>query len=98
MFTDRIEISSPGRLHNSLIPEDLFAGAQPYRRNQLLAGFMRDFTSPITGRAYMESRGEGFLMMVRETERLAGRPPVVEQIGDSVRVTIPSAQPILSSG
>lgn len=88
IFADRIEVTSPGGLHNTLQPEDLFAGCQPYRRNQLLAGFLRDFTSPITGRAYMESRGEGFLMMVRETERLTGHPPLLRQIGDAVFLTI----------
>lgn len=72
VFDDRIEISNPGGLHNTLRPENLFAGAQPYRRNQALAGFLRDYESPITGRALMESRGEGFLMLVRETRALGG--------------------------
>ena len=61
VFDDRIEISNPGKLHNTLTPEDLFAGCQPVRRNQMLAGFLRDYTSPFTERAYMEARGEGFL-------------------------------------
>jgi len=72
VFDDRIEISNPGGLHNTLRPENLFAGAQPYRRNQALAGFLRDYESPITGRALMESRGESFLMLVRETRALGG--------------------------
>lgn len=88
LFPDRIEISSPGRLPNTLTPDDLFAGCHPIRRNQLLAGFLRDYTSPITGRAYMEARGEGFLAMVRECERIAGRQPDLAVIGDSVRLII----------
>lgn len=88
MFPERIEISNPGGLHNTLVPEDLYAGCQPYRRNQLLAGFLRDFVSPVTDRSYMEARGEGFLMLVRESERVSGRRPLLEQVGDAVRLTI----------
>jgi predicted HTH transcriptional regulator len=93
LFPDRVEISSPGRLHNTIREEDLYAGCQPYRRNQLLTGFLRDFESPITGRAYMEARGEGFLMLVRESEAVSGRRPNFQQIGDSVRLTIYAGPP-----
>jgi ATP-dependent DNA helicase RecG len=88
LFLDRIEIWNPGGLHNSLTPEDLFQGCQPIRRNQLLAGFMRDYISPVTGRSYMESRGEGFLSLVRESERISGRRPELDVIGRAVRLTI----------
>ncbi len=88
LFPDRIEVCNPGRLHNTLLPEHLFAGCQPVRRNQMLAGFLREYTSPITNRAYMEGRGEGFLAMVRECERTSGRRPALDVIGDSVKVTI----------
>jgi ATP-dependent DNA helicase RecG len=88
IFPDRIEISSPGRLPNTLTPADLFAGVSPIRRNQLLAGILREYTSPITRRSYMEGRGEGFLAMVRECERVAGKPPDLAVIADSVRLTI----------
>jgi ATP-dependent DNA helicase RecG len=88
IFPDRIEISNPGRLHNTLQPADLFAGCQPVRRNQMLAGFLREYVSPITQRSYMEGRGEGFLTMVRECERISGKRPDLEIIGDSVRLTI----------
>jgi predicted HTH transcriptional regulator len=81
VFDDRIEISNPGGLHNTLRPENLFAGAQPYRRNQVLAGFLRDYSSPLTGRALMESRGEGFLMLVRETRALGGDVELDSQPG-----------------
>jgi predicted HTH transcriptional regulator len=88
LFRDRIEISNPGRLHNTLTVESLYAGCQPVRRNQLLAGFLRTYVSPLTGRAYMEGRGEGFLAMVRECEAVSGRPPEMQLVGDSVRLTI----------
>lgn len=81
VFDDRIEISNPGGLHNTLRTENLFAGAQPYRRNQALAGFLRDYESPLTGRALMESRGEGFLMLVRETRALGGDVELLSDLG-----------------
>ncbi len=92
LFPDRIEISSPGRLPNTLVPEDLFAGCQPVRRNQMLAGFLRDYTSPLTQRAYMEARGEGFLTLVRECRQLGARAPELTMVGDSLRLTIFAAR------
>lgn len=90
IFADRIEISNPGGLHNTLRRENLFAGCQPFRRNQLLCGFLRDFESPITGRALMEARGKGFLMLVRETQRLGGTVDLTTH-PDAVTVTLTAA-------
>lgn len=93
LFADRIEIWNPGGLHNTLTEEDLYRGCQPIRRNQLLAGFLRDFISPLTGRSYMEARGEGFLNLVRESERVSGRQPELRVQGQAVRLTIYSGPP-----
>lgn len=93
LFPDRIEIWNPGGLHNTLTEDDLYRGCQPIRRNQLLAGFMRDYVSPLTGRSYMESRGEGFLTLVRESERVSGRRPDLRVQGQAVRLAIYSAPP-----
>ena len=93
LFPDHIQISNPGGLHNTLSVEDLFAGCQPVRRNQMLAGFLREYISPVTDRAYMEGRGEGFLTMVRQCEKVSGKKPKVEIVGDSVRVTLYAAPP-----
>jgi ATP-dependent DNA helicase RecG len=88
LFPDRIEISSPGRLPNTLTPADLFAGCGPIRRNQMLAGSLREYVSPLTQHSYMEGQGEGFYAMVRECVKVAGRPPALEVIGDSVKLTV----------
>ncbi|MBF0097997.1 MAG: putative DNA binding domain-containing protein [Magnetococcales bacterium] len=88
LFPDRLEIRNPGFLHNTLKPEDLYAGCQPMRRNQHLAGFFRDFPSPLTGRSLMEARGVGFLSLVRESEILSGRKPTFEVIGQGIKLTI----------
>lgn len=97
LFSDRIEIQNPGKLHNTLTVENLYAGCQPIRRNQLLAGFLRDFPSPITGASLMEARGEGFLNLVRDSERLSGRRPKLERIGEAVKLSIYSAEEIASA-
>ena len=92
LFPDRIECQNPGALYNTLTVENLYAGCQPARRNQFLAGFMRDYKSPLTGTSYMEARGEGFLKLVRDSERLSGRRPGLEQIGDATKLTIFAAR------
>lgn len=93
IFPDRLEIRNPGGLHNTLQPENLFAGCQPFRRNQMLCGFLRSYQSPVTGRAYMEQRGEGFLTMIRESQKLSGRRPDLEVTPQAVRLTIYARQP-----
>jgi len=97
LFPDRVEIWNPGGLHNSLTVEDLYRGCQPMRRNQLLAGFMRDYASPVTSRSYMESRGEGFLTLLRESERVSGRRPQMRVVGQAVCLTIFAASETLES-
>ena len=93
MFPDRIVFRNPGSLYNQLTPEMLYAGCQPVRRNQFLAGFLRHYVSPVTGGAYMEAIGEGFLNLVRASERLSGRRPLLEDIGGGMRLTIYAARP-----
>lgn len=88
VFPDRIEIRNPGGLHNTLTPENLFFGCQPIRRNQYLTSFMRDYESPVTGRSYMEARGEGFLTLVRESERVSGKKPTIETSPQAVKLNV----------
>ena len=92
LFPDRIEFRNPGALYNTLTVENLYAGCQPVRRNQLLAGFMRDYRSAVTGGSFMEARGEGFLNLVRDSVALSGRRPELEQIGDATKLTIHAAK------
>ena len=92
LFPDRLEFRNPGALYNTLTVENLYAGCQPVRRNQLLAGFMRDYRSAVTGGSFMEARGEGFLNLVRDSVALSGHRPELEQIGDATKLTIYAAQ------
>lgn len=91
LFNDRIEFQNPGALYKTLTIENVYAGCQPARRNQFLVGFMRDYKSPLTGTSYMEARGEGFLNVVRDSQRLSGRRPELEQIGEATKLTIYAA-------
>lgn len=88
IFPDRIEFWNPGGLPNTISPDDLYAGCQPVRRNQQLAGFLRDYVSPVTHRSYMEARGEGFLNLVRESEQVSGRRPELRVQKYAVCLTI----------
>ncbi len=91
LFPDRIEFQNPGALYNTLTVENLYAGCQPFRRNQLLAGFMRGYKSTVTGGHFMEAMGEGFLNLVKDSEQLSGRRPELEQIGQATKLTIYAA-------
>ena len=91
LFHDRIELQNPGALYNTLTIENVYAGCQPARRNQFLAGFMRDYKSPLTGTSYMEARSEGFLNLVRDSQQLSGRRPELEQLGEATKLTIYAA-------
>lgn len=92
MFPDRIEFQNPGALYNTLTIENLYAGCQPARRNQFITGFMRYYKSPVTGSTFLEGRGEGFLNLVRDSLRLSGQRPELEQIGAATKLTIYAAQ------
>lgn len=92
LFPGRIEFQNPGALYNALTVENLYAGCQPVRRNQLLAGFMRDYKSTVTGGSFVKARGEGFLDLVRDSLKLSGRQPDLEQIGEATKLTIYAAR------
>ena len=53
---------------------------------------MRHYKSAVTGGSFMEAMGEGFLNLVRDSERLSGRRPLLEQMGDATRLTIYAAR------
>ena len=92
IFPDRIEFWNPGGLHNTLTPEDLYAGCHPIRRNQHLCGFMRDYSSSLTNHSYMEARGEGFLNLVRKSVKISGKTPELKIVGQALCLTIFAAK------
>ena len=56
LFSDRLEVRSPGKLPNTVTIERLKAGSR-YSRNQKLMNVMRDY-------GYVEARGMGIRLMV----------------------------------
>ena len=86
LFADRLELYSPGKLPNTLTLE-----AMPYRvftRNQLLVNFLSHIHSKRTGRAFLESRGEGVRKILEGGEAHSGRRPRYELFGEELRLTL----------
>lgn len=86
LFDDRLELYSPGALPNTLTIETM-----PFRvftRNQLLVSFLARMRSRRTGRAFLESRGEGVRTILEVSEAHAGRRPQYELFGEELRLTI----------
>ena len=95
MFANRIEINSPGGLPNNLTIDSM-AVRQSTRNEALASIFGRIPVGEIRGSGnrqfFMERRGDGVPIILRETESLSGKLPVYQLIDDSDLVlTIPAA-------
>ena len=95
MFTDRVEINSPGGLPNNLTIDSM--DVRQSTRNEALASiFGRIPVGEVRGSGdrqfFMERRGDGVPTIFRETESLSGEPPEYQLIDDSdLFLTIPAA-------
>jgi predicted HTH transcriptional regulator len=88
MFRDRLELSSPGSLPNTMSIDSL-----PYRqaaRNEAIASLLARCPVPSDERAIetarstmMDRRGEGVSIILDRGTRHAGVPPVYRTIDDS---------------
>ena len=86
MFSDRLEIQSPGALPNTLSVESM--AVRQATRNQAIASLLgRMGVGEIPGSAhrryFMERRGDGVPAIIRETRELSGRPPEYRLIDDA---------------
>ena len=96
MFADRLELSSPGALANTLTVERLRYGQAT--RNELLARLLSELTvEDIVGRQvarryFLERRGEGVGIILDESAALSDREPVYELFDDELRLTIFAAK------
>lgn len=90
VFSDRIEFENPGVLCDA-DPSALYAGVSPRRRNQMLAGVLTHYESRLTGGSLTERLGGGFLALSRESERLSGRRPDLEEFGHGTIMMIYAA-------
>jgi ATP-dependent DNA helicase RecG len=97
MYSDRLELYSPGALSNTMSVESL-----PLRqsaRNEVITSLLARCRVPgyltglTTDRAtMMDKRGEGVLIILERTQALAGRIPEYRVIdGEELQLTIPAA-------
>lgn len=85
-YADRLEVTSPGALQNSMTIEKMLAG-QRSARNPVIMEVMRDY-------GYVEQRGMGVRRkIVPLTRDFTGRDAVFEATDDFVRVSLPAAAP-----
>jgi len=95
MFSDRLEVQSPGALPNTLTVESM--ALRQATRNEVIASVMgRLGVGNIRGSAhrryFMERRGDGVPAIIRETRELSGRSPEYRLIDDmEVLLRIPAA-------
>ena len=96
IFSDRLELCSPGSLSNNLTVESM-AERQSTRNGVLASVLTRMSTGEIEGAAgrrfFMERRGDGIPIIRRETKDLTGQEPLFRLIDDSeLCLTIPAAE------
>ena len=96
MFSDRLELYSPGALANTLTVDTLLYNQ--ITRNELLARLLselqtdNDTTSKEVGRRYfLERRGEGVGIILRESKRFSGKTPSYVMHNEELCLTIYAA-------
>ena len=95
MFTDRLEINSPGNLPNNLTIDSM--AVRQSTRNEALASMLgripvEDIQGSGERQFFMERRGDGVPTIFRETRDLSGKKPEYQLIDNSDLVlTIPAA-------
>ena len=97
LFHDRLELSSPGALPNSLSIESMSEVSVP--RNELITSLFARYHPMREGglaREYlMDRRGAGVDIILRESMRLSGRLPVYANLSDvELRLTIFAASEV----
>ena len=102
MFSDRLEINAPGGLPNNLTIADMPA-RQSTRNEAIVSVLARLPVGGIPGsqnRAFfMEQRGTGVPVILRETLSLSGRSPEYQLLGDSdLFLTLPAAETVATPG
>jgi predicted HTH transcriptional regulator len=97
MFSDRLELYSPGALANTVTVDNLRYNQAT--RNELLARLLSEITldddmgKQVVRRHFLERRGEGVGIILNESETLSGKTPVYEVFDEELRLTIFAAKP-----
>ena len=96
MFSDRLELYSPGTLVNGLTLDNLPHKQAP--RNELLARLLSEITldddmgTQVVRRDFLGSRGDGVGIVFNESETLSGKTPAYALVGEELRLTIFAAE------
>lgn len=97
IYSDRLEVCSPGSLPNSLTIESM--GERQSTRNEVLASVLgrmdvRDIEGSGGRRQFMERRGDGVPIIRRETRGLSGKDAEFRLIDEAeLCVSLPAAAP-----
>lgn len=97
LFSDRLEIFSPGTIPNTMTVDSL--SERQSARNELLSSLLARCPMNVNAigslRGFiMDKRGEGVPIIITESERLSGRRPVYRLIDDAeLKLTIFAARP-----
>lgn len=97
LFTDRLEIFSPGTIPNTMTIESL--SERQSARNELLSTLLARCPMNVNAigsqRSFiMDKRGEGVPIIITESEKLSGRKPEYQLIDDAeLKLTIFAAKP-----
>ena len=95
MFSDRIELYSPGGLPDSMRVDDL--SRQRSARNAAIANLLARCPVPegieSLRSTLMACKGDGVPAIVARSRRLSGKEPVYELFGNELRLTIYAADP-----
>ena len=102
MFTDRLEINSPGSLPNNLTTESM-VDRQATRNEAIASAFARMPVGEIPGSGnrsfFMERRGDGVSIILRTTSALSGRLPEYRVVDESdLFLTLPAAETVVRPG
>ena len=102
MFSDRLEIFSPGAIPNTMTIESL--SLRQAARNELLTSLLARCPLPFGDfpgdrKFFMDKRGEGVPIILSASEKLSGRLPEYRVIDDAeLLLTIFAAQPPQGEG
>ena len=92
MFSNRLELYSPGALANTLTVETLEYGRAA--RNELLSRLLSELPveeglgGTVGRKHFLERIGEGVGIILRESEELSGRRPIYQMHGEELCLTI----------
>ena len=99
MFSDRVELCSPGALVNGMSLDEI--AYKQNTRNPAIANLLDRCPVPDeieTPRVtMMDRRGEGVPAILARSRRLSGKQPRYEMFGDELRLTIYAADPAAGS-